>query len=289
MKKVVILGCENSHADSFLKSIAEKQEFSDVSVLGIYSDERAAAEKLSERFGVPIMEHYADGAGKVDGVIITARHGDNHLKYALPYIESGVPMFIDKPITASEDDVVELMKRLTDANTKFCGGSSLKQDDVVKQLAQERKNTENGKTLGGFIRTPYSKENNYGGFSFYAQHLVEMVCEIFGRFPLSVYATEGEGTVNVIFNYGDFSCCGLYCNENYLYYASLMTEKKAISQTITDSSPWFYREFSEFYELLSGGEQKISAREFASPVFIINAIERSLKSGKEEGVKRLEF
>ena len=39
-----------------------------------------------------IMESFDAAVGKVDGVIVTARHGGNHLKYALPYIESGVPM-----------------------------------------------------------------------------------------------------------------------------------------------------------------------------------------------------
>lgn len=289
MKKIVILGCENSHADFFLKNISEKTEFSDMQVVGVYSEEASAAEKLNEKFGVSVMENFDDLVGQVDGVIITARHGDNHLKYALPYIESGVPMFIDKPITASETDIIELMKRLKASKVKFCGGSSLKQDDIVRQLAKARDSVENGKTIGGFVRAPYSKENAYGGFSFYAQHLVEIVCEIFGRFPLSVVATENENTINTIFNFEDFSCCGLFANGNYLYYASLMTEKTAISHTIPDSSEWFYRELAEFHDLLSGGDQKVSAEEFAAPVFIINAIERSLKSGKEERVKRLEI
>ena len=60
MKKIAILGCENSHADAFLKCIKEKEKFRDVSVIGVYSDDSSAAEKLNEKFGVPIMESYAD-------------------------------------------------------------------------------------------------------------------------------------------------------------------------------------------------------------------------------------
>ena len=48
-----------------------------------------------------------------------------------------------------------------------------------------------------------------------------------------------------------------------------------------------YEEFKEFYGILSGDEQAISYEEFISPVFIMNAIERSLKSGKEEPVKTM--
>ena len=116
MKKIVILGCENSHADMFLGYWKENPKYQDLEVVGVYSDERAAAEKLAADFGVPVMDRYDEAVGKVDGVVITARHGDNHYKYAKPYIASGVPMFIDKPITVSEEDALRL--RLSDGHVE---------------------------------------------------------------------------------------------------------------------------------------------------------------------------
>ncbi len=287
MKKVAILGCENSHANWFLKFIKEKEEFSDVEVVGIYSDEHEAAEKLKNEFGVPVMDGYADAVGKIDGLIITARHGDNHYKYAKPYIDSGIPMFIDKPITVSESDVTELMKALKEKGVRVSGGSSLKQDVFVQELKSERENGKGGKTLGGYVRAPLSLDNAYGGFYFYAQHLTEMVCEIFGRFPISVTAKKNGDLIHVLFHYEEYDCVGLFCNENYLYYASRMTEEGVSSQVIPSSRDWYYSEFSEFYSLLNGGEQPASYESFASPVFILNAIERSFESGKEEPVGRL--
>ena len=84
MKRIAILGCENSHANAFLKFIREREEFSDVEVVGVYSDQKEAAEKLREQFGVPVLEDYGEAVGQIDGLIITARHGDNHYKYAKP-------------------------------------------------------------------------------------------------------------------------------------------------------------------------------------------------------------
>ena len=118
MKRIAILGCENSHANAFLKFIREREEFSDVEVVGVYSDQKEAAEKLKEQFGVPVLEDYDDAVGQLDGLIITARHGDNHYKYAKPYIDSGIPMFIDKPITVSEAEAVEFMRRLREKEWK---------------------------------------------------------------------------------------------------------------------------------------------------------------------------
>ena len=285
MKKIAILGCENSHADAFLKFIKNNEEFSDVEVVCVYSDDIPAAEKLHEKFGVSIMDDYVDAVGKIDGLVITARHGDNHYKYAKPYMESGIPMFIDKPITVKEEEAIEFMRALRENGVRVSGGSSLKQDSFVAALREDAKNEVDGKTIGGVVRAPYSAENAYGGFYFYAQHLVEMVCEIFGRFPVSVTAKKNGKQVNVLFHYEDFDCVGVFFDSNYLYYVCRMAEKSTKSYEVPSSGEWFYREFKEFHELLHGAEQNITYEEFISPVFIMNAIDRSLASGKEESIR----
>ena len=284
MKKIAILGCENSHADAFLKFIKNKEEFSDVEVIGVYSDDIPAAEKLRDTFGVPVLDDYADAVGKIDGLIITARHGDNHYKYAKPYIESGIPMFIDKPITVKEDEAVAFMRELRENGVRISGGSSLKQDIYVIRLKEESLQQTGGKTIGGVVRAPYQSENIYGGFYFYAQHLVEMICEIFGRHPISVTAKQNGKQIHVLFHYENYDCVGVFTDGIYVYYAARMAEKSTSGYEIPFAPDWFYREFKEFYDLLGGAPQGISYEDFISPVFIMNAIERSLASGKEETV-----
>ncbi len=289
MKRIAILGCENSHANNFLKFINERDEFKDVEVVGVYSDDLPAAEKLNETFGVPVMENYTDAVGDIDGLIITARHGDNHYKYAKPYIESGIPMFIDKPITVKEAEAVEFMKKLKERDIRISGGSSLKLDRFVAELKEDAKNELGGKTLGGYVRAPYQSENIYGGFYFYAQHLVEIVCEIFGRFPISVSAKQNGKQIHVLFHYENYDCVGLFTDGSYVYYAARMAQKIAKGAEIPSTNDWFYLEFKEFYGLLEGNSQGITYEEFISPVFIMNAIERSLSSGKEELVSKYEI
>ena len=91
MKRIAILGCENSHAATFLDFIFNTEDYKDIEVVGVYSNEPEASKALNEKFGVPILNDYKDAVGKIDGLIITARHGDLHYEYARPYIESGTP------------------------------------------------------------------------------------------------------------------------------------------------------------------------------------------------------
>ena len=134
MYKIAILGCENSHADAFLKMIIEEKLYTDIEVVGVYSYDLEAANKLNEKFGVYVAESFDEFVGKVDGIVITARNGENHYKYAKPYIESGIPMFIDKPITNTIEDAESFKAELIKNNVKVSGGSSLKHPDKVAEF-----------------------------------------------------------------------------------------------------------------------------------------------------------
>ena len=124
MKRIAILGCENSHADAFLNSILIEKKYSDVEVVGVYTNEPEAEERMKKNFGVYCAKSYDEFVGKVDGIMITARDGVNHYKYAKPYIALGIPMFIDKPITSDNDEAVAFMKELKENGCRVCGGSS---------------------------------------------------------------------------------------------------------------------------------------------------------------------
>ena len=290
MKKIAILGCENSHASNFLDFIYNTDKYRDVEVVGVYSNEPDTAKALNEKFGVKVLENYTDAIGQIDGLVITARHGDLHYEYAKPYLESGIPMFIDKPLTIKESDAVEFMNELKARGIKVSGGSSLKHDIGVKTLKSERENLVDGETLGGFVRAPLNADNIYGGFYFYAPHLVEVVSEIFGRYPVSVKAERQGKVTNVKFNYENYTANGVFVDDNYVYYACRMADKsvKGMNLESTKENNWFESEFDEFYSLLGGAESPVSYEDLFSSVFVMNAIDRSLASGKEEKVAYFE-
>lgn len=288
MKKIALLGVENSHANTFLSYIKEKPEFSDIEVVGVYTDDKDAQNKLLEKFDVPVLESYDAAVGKVDGVIITARHGDNHYKYAKPYISSGIPMFIDKPITVSEDEAINFMKELRAARCRISGGSSIRNDKLLLELKEEARTDKDGKTAFGMVKAPVSMHNAYGDFFFYSQHLVEAMCEIFGAYPDAVSVTKNGDNLTVVFEYPEYNTVGLFHEGGYLYYAERYTEKSAhVGQLASDGmNDWFYGEFKEYVEILKGESNGRDYTEFIAPVFVMNAIARSIDSGKREVVRR---
>ena len=284
--KLVFLGCENSHANTFLDMLREDPACQDIEVLGVYSDEKEAAELLGTKYGVPVLEHYADCVNQADGVVITARHGKRHYEYAKPYIAKGCPMFIDKPITTDVSEVQEFRHALKMSNVRICGGSCLIYDDNVQTLKMEHIQEIDGVTLGGLVSAPIIPKSVYGGFYFYAQHLTEMVGEIFGRYPQSVKAYEKPGAYTVVFRYAAFDVTGVFV-EGGSYYSARITKKgvKGMQSQVNAANPCFRREFEEMIRIMRSGEQEISYEDFFAPVFVMDAIVRSIESGKEENIE----
>lgn len=286
MYKIAILGCENSHANTFLDFIYNKKTVTDVEVIGVYSNEPETAKNLSEKFGVTVAESYDAFVGQVDGIIITARDGKNHLKYALPYIESGIPMFIDKPITNSEEDAVTLMKKLKASGNKFSGGSSVPLSPSIVKLAKTVKENEIGKVFGGYFRAPINLVNSYGGFYFYSQHLVEMALTVFGYYPKSVKTYQNGKVVTALLRYESYDVSLQFTEESWKYYAYVSGEN-GIEGGELDISTIFEDEFMAYYNILKGGEQTKTYSDFIAPVFVINALKRSLENGTDETVNTI--
>ena len=141
---------------------------------------------------------------------------------------------------------------------------------------------------GGFVRAPIDMINPYGNFFFYSQHLVEMLSALFGAYPKSVRAYRGENTVTVVFRYGEYDVIGLYTEQSKHYSATVSFTNATLTTNASIGNDCFERELDAFCALLEGGEQQMTYKDFVAPVFVLNAIDRSLSTEREEYVNAYE-
>ena len=57
-----------------------------------------------KKYGVPLFDDPADLFGKVDAVLIESVDGSVHRERAMPFLERGMPTFVDKPFACSLAD-----------------------------------------------------------------------------------------------------------------------------------------------------------------------------------------
>ena len=288
MKNLVILGCENTHAFDMMNVLEKENLRGEYNVIGAYSDEERMVNGMNDRFGVPVMKSFDEAVGKADGIIITARHGDNHYKYAAPYIASGVPMFIDKPITANADEAVKFMEELKAKGIKVTGGSVIAHQPETQELKKLVAGGEKGAVKGGNFLYPWDNDEKYGGFWFYTQHLVQTMLEIFGKDVTSVTAQQSGTSLSFTAAYPDFTVTGNFLYKNPTYYSEVYFEKERVSKLHAITVDSFYEdtknELFRFLDLVAGGEMKESYEDLFRPVFVLDAIKQAYETGKETKV-----
>lgn len=291
MFRIGIIGTENYHAKEFAGCFNLPNEkggytYPDFRVTLVYGHYQEENERLVKEFGAErVAESIEEMLQNVDAVIITARDGKYHAGFARPFIEVGIPAFIDKPFTCDVQQAIELIQLAKVNNVPLCGGSSLKYAEDIQAL-KTLKSSFSEKVQGGYVSAPLDFESVYSGFWFYASHLAEMCLEIFGWTPKSVLAVENNHNVNAIVEYEGYSVTCNFINHNYAAYSGgvYTAEQNEVRFVRLDNA--FRLECEAFVEMVRTGKMPHSYEELMTPVLFLKAVKDSFETGEKVAIKQ---
>ena len=293
MFRVGILGTENSHALAFAQILNGYNpefagQFDDFRVVAVGGIDRDASQNVASKCGIDvIVERPEDMLGKVDAVMITARDGKYHAPYARPFIDAGIPAFIDKPFTSDPAEALALSRLAKEKDVKLVGGSSVKLTDAVLKL-KEIVDGDQTQIIGGDVTAPVSLTNEYGNFWFYASHLAECCLTIFGLNPEWVWANKTEKGVTVIIHYPDFDVTNHFTEGVYDYSGTVITTGGIKYETISLDNI-YAKECSCFAEMMRKSSMSHSYEELVAPVYLMAAIEKSFETSQKVFVEKFEI
>ncbi len=88
--------------------------------------------------GIEVVENYYDMVGKVDGIILSDFDSCLHFKeLAKPYLEAGIPIFINRPFALNLDDAQYMIDLAKQNNTPLMSGSSYQYAPEVHNIKRE--------------------------------------------------------------------------------------------------------------------------------------------------------
>ncbi|NOU96175.1 oxidoreductase [Paenibacillus sp. LMG 31456] len=97
------------------KEPKEKLQIPGACITHIWTDKREEAEHVAQCSLIPnVVERPEDVIGQVDGVLITTDIGFEHVERCRPFVEAGVPVFVDKPLTDNECDLKQFSRWVRD-------------------------------------------------------------------------------------------------------------------------------------------------------------------------------
>ena len=108
-----------------------KEDYDSMGIPGAHMDyvacdKRSDAEHVAKLSLIPhVLDRPEEMIGKVDAVIIATDIGSEHVRRAKPFIEAGLPLFIDKPLCDNREDL-EYFTKLFESGYPLLSSSSMR-------------------------------------------------------------------------------------------------------------------------------------------------------------------
>jgi virulence factor len=190
MIRLGIVDFDTSHAVEFTKrlnhiDIAQDQWVEGAKVVaGVPGKSQISPDVIPKnvetlkKYGVAILDDPADLFGKIDAVLVESVDGSVHLERALPFLEKGMPTYVDKPFACSLADAKAMAMLAMEKHIPLMSSSSLRYAPEVV-AAKDGKGSV-GAIVGVTTYGPSPTHPRNPGLFHYGIHPVEMLFTLMG-------------------------------------------------------------------------------------------------------------
>ena len=231
-----------------------------------------------EKIGIPLVDRATDMIGRVDGMLIEAQQGGVHWERARPFLEAGLPCFVDKPFTCSVADAKRLAALAEEKKVPIFSSSSLRYaPDLVQFMADPKR----GKIWGAVTYGPAELHDLNPGFFHYGIHAVEVLYTLMGPGCQRVICTHERDCDVVTGQWKDGRLAtvrGIRSGKSGYGYLAF-TEHGV--QAVSIDTAYIYRELLK--KIVEMFQTKKAPLDVAVTVEIVAFIEAALKSGMNHG------
>jgi predicted dehydrogenase len=255
-----------------------KQKLENVRIPGarvthLWTDDPADAPKVSAASLIPhVVEKAEDVIGHVDAAIIATDDGDDHIRRVKPFIDAGLPVFVDKPMATNVADLRQFIG-WHKAGATILSTSGMRYSPEMQLSGDQREILGDLRWITSFTCKTWER---------YGIHALEAVEPMIGPGFLTVQAHSDAGgdvmhmthrsgvrmTIGAIHDaYGSFGAAHLYGTKGQLPLKSADTYNAFRSQLVA------------FIEMLRTGKRPLPFDETVELMAVIIAGRRSREQG----------
>jgi len=292
MIKIGLVDCDTSHVVQFTrrlnhKGIEEEQWVDGARVVAAWAGPSAICPQetvdeyvrtLREEQGVEIVDKPEDLIGKVDAVCIESVDGSVHLERARPFLEAGIPLYIDKPFACSLADAKEIVSLAEKKGLPMFSTSSLRYGLEVVELKERLEET--GAVIGVDAFSPASLHPRNPGLFHYGIHGVEVLFTLMGKGCREASCVSTEGVDVVVGRWEDGRVGTMRGTRAgaHSYGFTAFCEKQVVQRSI--NAAYIYRELlKRIVRMFETGENPVDIEETLEIVAFIEAARLSAEKG----------
>lgn len=201
-----IIGLDTTHVIAFTSHLNNPKNNTGCKVVAAFPggspDFKASADRvgkftaeLRDKHGIEMVATIEELCQKVDGVLLESVDGRPHLAQARPVIAAGKPLFVDKPVAANLEDVVEIFRLAQEKSVPIWSSSAFR---YGKGVAGARTDEALGKIVGCDVFGTSSWAEYHPDLYLYGIHPVEALFTVMGPGCEQVRRIKAGGTDLVV-------------------------------------------------------------------------------------------
>jgi predicted dehydrogenase len=288
MLRIGIVGAENSHTAAIAKTLNVVKAIPDVSVVSVWGETEAYAAKAADVGKIPaIVKNPADMIGHIDAVVTDHRHPQYHLPAMQPFLAARIPMFVDKPFCYRLAEGVDFLARARQAGVPVTSFSTV---PLQAAFTTYRKLLAGTKVYGLSSIGPCDIHSQYGNIFFYGIHQIDSLIELGGLDVEAVHVTEFTPKHAVAELYWKSGLmAAMQCLEGWdtgFQFAATTSIGPLGIKSVDDADPYLAG-MKLFVEMFKTGKEPVSHQRILTPIAVLEALEKSVVSGKVEPIARV--
>lgn len=291
MLKIGLVGIDTWHTNAYTRIFNGNAEAAPIvngaRITHVWAGNNAnAPEKLAEaerEAGAPyekVVDDASEMIGAVDGVIVidVDRHGEHHPEFARPFIEAGVPTFVDKPLALNYAEASELFDLAAMHETPLMSCSALRFPVELDREAVAKLGT-----LSAIVSVGPGEWFDYG------IHAVEAIGAVTDATPLRVtrQAFAEKDIATIEYEGGLIGTVMTLRDAEYVFHMSIYGEHGMLQFRIDDADG-FYRNCMQAYaEMVRTGRSPLRAEQTLAVLGILAAGEISAAEDRTVELREL--
>ncbi|UCC68424.1 MAG: Gfo/Idh/MocA family oxidoreductase [Armatimonadota bacterium] len=285
--RIGIVGAENSHCAHIAKSLNVEKDVPGVEVTHVWGETPEFAAKVAEEGSIPnIVADHTDMIGRVDGIVVDHRDGKHHLPAARPFVEAGIPVFVDKPFCTDLREGIEFARFARDKGVPVTSYSVLSLQQSALSFAEEMSKLAPLRSL--VTAGPVDIDSEHSGVFFYAVHQVDLICSLVDDRPSQVAALRrgGDGAAVITFDPGPVAIVN--CLRDWWaagFVATAYSDEGVHHSPLPFDDKMYLSGIRRFCDMFATGQEPAPPAAYLRPVAILHAMQESFDSGRPAEVQ----
>ena len=281
--RIGIIGAENSHTVGYGQIFNRDRKFPGFEIVGVWGETPEFAKNAADKGHIPwIVKDPSEFRGKIDALIVDHRHAKYHLEAAWPFVEAGIPTFIDKPFCYRVSEGRKFLEMARSKRTPVTSFSTTARGEAIDDLKAQVGAL---KGVQHIISSGHCDvDSPYGGVFFYGVHQIQRLMVIFGEDVSRVRVSRQAKDASAILDFASGRQATVVLSSGRPPFELSVNTNEGFQKRqprVKDDPMTPYREVTQLFR---DGKEVRSHESLLRETAILEALERSVTSDRWEPV-----